>query len=235
MRDKLENFVEKHVLEFDVKEPRKEIWSLIENNLDEMTKDTDALEQFVITNKNSFNNDIPNPEIWSKIDKQLSPNKHQQVRKVRILRWASIAASIAFLMLASAAAGIYFYGEKDKGEIVSTNPMSPDVTNDISAELVALEQLYKKRVNRKRVQLVSYNDSQIRNEVLSTVNEDLSKVDEILNELRDEFKNAPKGSEEQIINAMAKNYETKLKILEIVLKRIKSAESNNEDDEGISL
>ena len=227
MRDKLENFVEQHVHEFDIKVPRKENWSLIEKKMDELHNNTDALAQFVIDNKDSFNNKLPNPNVWSKIDQQLSPTS--KVRSFKLIRYAGIAASIVLLMLASALAGIYFYGEKPT-PIVNAN-LTPNEATEISTELLEFEKDYKKRVNKKHVQLASYHDNTKASEVLSTVNEDLSKVDEILNELRNEFKDAQKGSEKQIINAMIKNYETKLKILEIVLKRIEK--KNN--DEGISM
>ena len=48
MRDKLENFVEQHVHEFDIKVPRKENWSLIEKKMDELHNNTDALAQFCL-------------------------------------------------------------------------------------------------------------------------------------------------------------------------------------------
>ena len=216
MRDKLENFVEKHLQEFDTKVPKKEMWTLIENKLDDISNNTDSLEQFIVSNKDSFNNQLPNPSVWSKIDQQLPSTT--KVRKINLLRYAGIAASVVLLMLASAATGIYFYGEKN--QIVDAIPTPTEIDAEIPAELLEFEKAYKKRVNRRHVQLANYNENMTGSEVLSTVNEDLSKVDEILNDLRNEFKNAPKGSEEQIISAMARNYETKLKILEIVLKRI---------------
>jgi len=227
MRDKLENFVEQHIHEFDTKVPKKENWSLIEKKLDELANNADALEQFVIGNRGSFNNQLPNPNIWSRIDQQLSsPTK---VRSLKLLRYAGIAASIVLLMMASALAGIYFYGEK-ASPIANADSTLIEGT-EISTELLEFEKDYKKRVNKKHVQLASYNNDSKASGVLSTVNEDLSKVDEILNELRNEFKDAPRGSEEQIINAMVRNYEAKLKILEIVLKRIEK----KDNDEGISM
>ena len=229
MRDKLENFVEKHLQEFDTKVPKKEMWTLIENELDDISNNADALEQFIVSNKEAFNNQLPNPNVWSNIDQQLPPTS--KVRPLKFLQYTGIAASIVLLMLASAAAGIYFYG----GE---TSPIAKTGTDNIDTEIpvefLELENMYKKRVDRKHVQLASYNNDT--KEALSTVNKDLSQVDEIIEELRLELLNAPKGSEEQIINAMTRNYETKLKILEIVLKRIRATESKNEeDDEGISM
>ena len=227
MRDKLENFVEQHLHEFDIKVPKKKNWSLIEKKLDELSNNTDALEQFVIDNRDSFNNQLPNPSVWSKVDQQLSPTS--KVRSFKLIRYAGIAASIILLMMASALAGIYFYGEKSP-TIVNVDP-TPHEATEISADLLEFEKDYKKRVNKKHVQLASYNNDSKASEALTTVNEDLSQVDDILNELRNEFKDAPRGSEEQIINAMVRNYETKLKILEIVLKRIEK--KNN--DEGTSM
>jgi len=231
MRDKLENFVKVHLNEFDTKVPSPNVWTLIEKELDAISK-KDSLEQFIVTHREDFNNQLPSSEIWSKIDQQLPSSP--KVRKLNVFKLAGIAASVVFLMLTSAMAGIYFYGEK-KSSITVHEPVT--IGEEVPSEFVELEKVYKKRVNRKRVQLASYNSNTGDKDVISTVNEDLSQVDKILKELRSEFKNAPKGSEERIIRAMAKNYETKLQILEIVLDRIKVTESKNEeeDDEGISM
>ena len=229
MRDKLENFVKQNIHEFDVKAPRKEIWSLIEKQLEELANNADALEQFVIDNKDFFNNQLPNPKVWSEIDQQLSPPS--KVRSIRWVKYTAIAASVVLLMMASALAGIYFYGEKTS-PIANVNiPPTPNENAELSSELLEFEKDYNKRVNKKHVRLTSYQSDNQASEMLTTVNEDLSQVDKILNELRNEFKDAPKGSEDQIVNAMIRNYETKLKILEIVLKRIEK----KKEDEGTSM
>lgn len=230
MRDKLENFVREHLNEFDTKEPDIKLWSLIEKKLDAISGKTDSLEQFIHANREQFNNKLPNSDIWSKVDRQISPTT--KVRKINFLRLAGIAASVVFLMLASAVAGIHFYGGGNGTDTIAETDLSID--KDIPTELLELEKMYQKRVDRKHGQLTSYNHET--SEALSTVNQDLSKVDEIIDELRVELLNAPKGSEEQIINAMARNYETKLKILEIVLKRIRTTDSKKDnEDEGISM
>jgi hypothetical protein len=45
-------------------------------------------------------------------------------------------------------------------------------------------------------------------------------LDKTLADLRVELEDVPKGSEEQVLQAMLKNYETKVAILEIVLEKI---------------
>ena len=84
-------------------------------------------------------------------------------------------------MLASALTGIYLYGEKTP-PIAGHDPVT--ISDEVPAEFIEMEKVYRKRVNRKRVQLASLKSSTGGKDVLSTVNEDLSQVDEILNELR---------------------------------------------------
>ena len=55
----------------------------------------------------------------------------------------------------------------------------------------------------------------------------VAQIDELLEELKTELDNAVKGSEEQIINAMINNYQTKLAILERVLQRIQSIQQDS--------
>jgi len=63
--------------------------------------------------------------------------------------------------------------------------------------------------------LVSYEQADV-------VRPDLQQLDEMFKELTQELENAPKGTEEAIINAMIKNYQAKVDILNRVLEKVEA-------------
>ena len=61
-------------------------------------------------------------------------------------------------------------------------------------------------------------------------------MDKTLADLRTELKDVPKGSEEQVLQAMLKNYETKVAILEIVLEKIALTQTKRDkNNEGAEM
>lgn len=172
---------------------------------------SDNLEDFIKKNRNQFDQKTPDLKVWSEIEKQLAP---PQAKRISLLRILSIAASVIFLLGMGAYGGNYFTQSSSTQSIVSLD--------DISTEYGQLERDFQKQINRKRTQLASYNYD-------TSINEDLTDLDKTLDELRMELINVPKGSEEQIVDAMIKNYKTKVAILEIVLDKIVSTNSKRSE------
>ena len=172
---------------------------------------SDNLEDFIKKNRNQFDQKTPDLKVWSEIEKQLAP---PQAKRISLLRILSIAASVIFLLAMGAYGGNYFTQSSSTQSIVSLD--------DISTEYGQLERDFQKQINRKRTQLASYNYD-------TSINEDLTDLDKTLDELRMELINVPKGSEEQIVDAMIKNYKTKVAILEIVLDKIVSTNSKRSE------
>lgn len=167
----------------------------------------DRLEDFINNNREDFDQKVPSLKVWSDIEKRLDPPK---AKRFSIVRAVGIAASVVFLLGMGAIMGNYFTEDG-----VRETPMARIDKNDFP-DYAQQEESLQIRINQKRAQLASFSYD-------NSVNEDLSDLDKTLNELKAELKNVPEGSQEQIIQAMIKNYETKVKILEIVLKRINSA------------
>ena len=174
----------------------------------------DRLENFIKQNRDQFDREVPNLKVWGNIEKRLDPPKAKRITMRSIM---GIAASVIILLGVGALGGQYFFGNGSNGSGI-------DIPDD--PVIAKMELDFQKRINQKRAQLASYNYD-------ISVNDDLKDLDETLAELRKELKNVPKGSEEQIVEAMIKNYETKIKILEIVLDKIDSNNSKKkEDNEG---
>jgi len=166
----------------------------------------DNLEKFIHQNRDQFDQKIPNLKVWSDIEKRLDPPR---VKRIPLLKKLGVAASIVFLLGMGALLGRQFFSKT-----ITTNPV------EIATDFQEFEIDFQKRINQQKARLASYNYDE-------SINEDLNDLDETLAELREELKDVPKGSEEQIIQAMIKNYETKVKILEIVLDKIDSYNSKN--------
>ncbi len=177
----------------------------------------DNLEDFINQHREEFDSAVPSLKSWAEIDKQLQPKT--TAKRFSIKRLSRIAAAAVLLLLIGIAIGLY----SSKPKVNQLASLS-----DISTEYAEMETYYKRQVNQKKAQLASYKKDNI-------VNQDLEQLDEIMLELQEDFKNAPKGSEEMIINAMIKNYKTKLMILEHVLEDIETKESKNKKDETINI
>jgi len=174
----------------------------------------DNLEEFINQHRDEFDSAVPSLKSWSAIDKQLQPKT--TAKRFSIRRLTSIAAAAVLLLLMGIAIGLY--SSKPKANQFAS-------LSDISTEYAEMETYYKRQLKQKKAQLASYKKDNV-------VNQDLEQLDDIMLELQEDFKNAPKGSEEMIINAMIKNYKTKLMILEHVLDDI---ESKNKKDETINI
>ena len=161
---------------------------------------SDRLEKFIKQNRDQFDEKVPNLKVWADIEKRLDPPRE---KRISIKRMVSIAASVLILLSTGAFLGNYF-------------------TNDINIPVADLndypeygkkERDFQQKIENKRAQLASFNYD-------TAINEDLVDLDKTLEDLRAELKDVPKGSEEQVLQAMLKNYETKVAILEIVLEKI---------------
>lgn len=166
----------------------------------------DRLEKFIHQNRDQFDQKIPNLKVWSDIEKRLDPPK---AKRIPLYRKIGVAASVVILLGIGALLGRQFFTSTTT--IVDGGPILEQFEID-----------FQKRINQQKAKLASYNYDE-------SINEDLKDLDETLAELREELKNVPRGSEEQIIQAMIKNYETKVKILEIVLDKIDSNNSKNKE------
>jgi len=171
----------------------------------------DRFEKFVENNRDQFDDKVPSLKVWSEIEKQLEP---QKAKRISILRIASIAASVIILLGVGALGGKYFM----QGNTTTNSVASLD---EISSEYGQMERDFQKQILDKKAKLASFNYEK-------TVSKDLEDLDHTLDELRKELINVPKGSEEKIVEAMIKNYKTKIHILEIVLEKIDLNNSKND-------
>lgn len=176
---------------------------------------SDRLEKFINQNRDQFDDKVPNLKVWADIEKRLDP---PQAKRISMKRMLSIAASVLILLSTGAFLGEYFTAEVNV----------PIANLDDYPEYGKKEKDFQQKIKNKKAQLASFNYD-------AAINDDLVDLDKTLADLRAELKDVPKGSEEQVLQAMLKNYETKVAILEIVLEKIALTQTkrdkNNEGSE----
>jgi len=171
----------------------------------------DNLEQFIQNNRQEFDKETPSLKVWAELDKQLA-TQTQKAPPRRIFSIAKMAASF-LLILSIGLAGGYFLSQQFGGKGDAMAGQFP--------EFGKLQQYYTQQVSEKLDELQQYN-------YVDGVNEDLTRIDGFIEDLKKQLEVAPRGSEETIINAMIQNYKTKLEILERILTRIEARKSKKQ-------
>lgn len=179
----------------------------------------DELEKFIIENKDQINDHIPSPDVWNNIDRDL---KSEKVKKFSIRKFiGSGVAAIGLLMI-----GMWF------GVNFQTDEMDDAISNSSFTDYKQTEQYYALQV-KNYVKEIKQLDSE------HSIEDDLRQLDEVYQELRDELLNAEIKNQDLIINAMIKNYQVKVGMLERILDKTKekefSKDINNLENEKISI
>ena len=180
----------------------------------------DNLEQFIQDNRKDFDRAIPSLKVWADIDRQLGGSKRIPSRSRFFIM--KIAASVLFLLMLGAAGGMY---------LAKSSQIGGEDLAEQFPEFGEKQLFYTQQVSLKLDQLKQYDYD-------SFVDEDLKELDLFIQDLREQLKKAPRGSEEKIINAMIQNYQTKLAILERVLERLQPSmqkEQNPKKHETIDI
>lgn len=172
----------------------------------------DRLEKFISENRDDFDKAVPDLKVWAAIDKELSvaePPTQRTAKLVSFRRVLSIAASVLLLLFAGGMGGSY----------LSNQNVAKDINSlaDVAPEYEETERFFHQQIQKKTARLASYEKAE-------TVEPDLQQLDEVFKELTVELANAPKGTEDEIINAMIKNYQAKIDILNRVLEKVEEVD-----------
>ena len=170
----------------------------------------DNLEDFVREHRAAFDDAMPPLKVWSKIDKKLE--EKPPTRKISVISIIRNVAAVFALMAIGALMAMYLMGTQAQIEEKSIAVLNPDYEE--------IEAYYKSQISKK-VALLSHFKYD------PSIEEDLEQLDDFLQELKIALREAPKGKEEQIINAMINNYKTRMEILERVLNQIQTKNQKN--------
>ncbi|MBI5915947.1 MAG: hypothetical protein HY842_11255 [Bacteroidetes bacterium] len=174
----------------------------------------DNLEKFILENRAAFDTAVPDLKVWSDIGRSL---EQRPLRRVVWMKRLRVAAAVALLLTAGGAMGAYL---ANSGKEVKS-------LADVSPEHAEMERYFNSEVNEKLAQLASYQQD-------GFVQADMQELDEVYEQLKLELETAPAGADEQIVQAMIENYQTKINILEQVLEKVQTVNPNNiktEEDE----
>ena len=183
----------------------------------------DQLEDYIRENREAFDDAVPSLKVWAAIDKELSTQAHndtdtqQTGRSISLWRIVTMAASVVLLLGVGAILG---------SQLSSGNGTQENLASDseISREVEDMKSYYETQIKSTEAKLVHYNERK-------NIAPDLEQIDQQLEELAEELKSVPAGSEEQVINAMINSYQAKAAILEKVLENLENKKGqNNKND-----
>ena len=182
----------------------------------------DNLEQFIKNERDQFDQGVPSAAVWANINAQLTTQKAIPSRRVKLWRFVRLAAAVLLLLVCGGAVGSYLTQQYHQSPTAMLEKISP--------EYVEMEHYFQRETAKRMQQLASYQKQ-------SVVQPDLVQLDSTMEELKKELINAPRGTEEQILNNLIHSYQTKIAILERVLERVEAATSpkNNNTENEISL
>jgi|GEM_PF-3226224 len=162
----------------------------------------DPLEQYIDTNRQSFDKALPEHDLWSRIAKELPKETPVvPIRRPRVYQLMRYAAAVLAIVSISVFSTMQYMKSS-----------TPDVISaEVMTELYELTDYYDFEVTRKLTQLAAYGSD-------TEATEELADIDNIIEELKTELIDVPKGSEEKVINAMINNFQLKILILERILE-----------------
>ena len=174
----------------------------------------DRLEKFMTENREAFNDAEPNPLLWLRVEEDLQ--KRKKTRTIKMQRVLAYAASVIIVLGFGMVIGLNL----DKGGS-KTLPMGEQY-----AEFQEAEHYFQKQINVKQNALKEH-------QVDSDVQDDLSQLDAVYNEMKAELLSSNNKDNSAIIEAMINNYRIRLEILERILDNVNTKSQYHE--ENISL
>lgn len=172
----------------------------------------DNLEKYIIENREAFNDADPNPLMWLEIEKKLEKKGKVKIRKMT--RVFAIAASFIIILGAGVLIGL---------NITNNNSSTFPADNPQYVEFQEAENYFQKQVSVKMDQLKEKNVEQ-------DVQDDLTQLDAVYNEMKAELLNSPTKDNSAIIQAMIDNYRIRIDMLEKILNNVNDKNKENEDD-----
>jgi len=157
---------------------------------------SNSLEHFIRQNRDDFDSDRPSLEVWAAISDQLEKNASQ--RRIPWLRY--IAASA--LILVGVALGLLLYP--------SIQAFGQYHSESKQQDLEEIEYYFARQVAEQTSQLTGFIQA-------SEERRDLVLIDEMIKNLKEELKDAPKSARDKLIQAIIVTYEAKVELFETII------------------
>lgn len=219
--DEMARFVAANRLEFDTEDCPESVWARVEEtlpaNISKLPQE-DSLESFIQKNREAFDHETPDLRIWEQLSKE-----KKQAPALRISWTRQLIRSAAAIGLLIAGVGIGMWYSSSQQKQLAGMRMS-----DVSPEYAELESHFERDIESKKASLAKFTSNGSSTEVFN----DLTQMDNIMEDLRRELADVPPGNREEVVRAMIENYKTKAKVLERVLKALETHEPDNMEDTG---
>ena len=156
----------------------------------------DPLLVFLQSHREEFDDKTPPPRVWAHIERGLPRTRYRRMHPL-----SARAAAVALLIIGGAAGALFMRQAGTSHLLAESNP-----------DFLEAEAFYQRTIRQKTALVAAYGADQ-------TVLQDLSQLDAVMEELKNELAAAPKGQEAEIIAALIRSYQTKIAILELVMER----------------
>lgn len=184
----------------------------MQNTFDKM----DRLEQYIRENREQFDSRNPDPAIWSAIESRLP---QREARRISIWKITS-AAAVALVFILS-------------GVIVGLRMNEPQ--GALTAEYVEYQetkQYYSNQLQQRVNALSAYEPDE-------DVYADLNELQDVYDQLTTELEDGLAPNQNDIIQALIQNYQTRIELLERVLERLEESKEQmdltSEEDENLKI
>lgn len=176
-------------------------------------KERDPLEDFILKNRESFDSmEVPD-RVWNGVNSNV--NSEPKVRSMRVM-WMALAA--CFIMLIGC---IFFVNRSSSDDNLKM------AFEELDKEIPEMKSYYSKQVKNKFNAIKGFD-------IDGNIQKDLDQSDEFLRELENELKDVPPSKREAVMEAMIKNYQYKLLLLDKVLNNI-NKNKNQKDGNSTSI
>jgi len=188
----------------------------------------DKLEKFVIENREGFNDlEVP-PMLWNAIEKQTagfqgklvpaeggkadSTNSPGKMLRIGTIAWRAAAAILIF----ASAWYLNDYFDKSPAKTAHTTVSPAPVTSPVMNELSDVEAYYTTQINSRQLELAKY--SREHPEIIEDLKKEFLNLDKGSQELRKDL--AESNADEKVVEAIIQSYRVKLDILEQMLSEM---------------
>lgn len=182
----------------------------------------DDLEKFIIEHREEFDDRLPTKDVYQRIARKVNPVESNIGARPSMISWLSRAAAFSVILASGIVIGYY----------VNLGKNNPVVEDQKFIDYVNVEKQYVKDINHKMNVLKTHS-------VDPQVDQDLMQLDQVFQELKTELYKGKNINNDKIIEALIMNYQVKVDILEKVLSKVQSNESQIElktlRDDSISI
>lgn len=164
----------------------------------------DNLEKYIRENREAFDKKEAPSLLWDAIERDVRP----PTAKLYPLRFLlSIAASVVLLLGVGLGMGMYLAKPSLEDKLMAVHP-----------DYLEAEKHYQHKINVRLNEVKSLGVDQY-------VTPDLSELDAVYQELKNELLNSGVKNDEVIVEAMIDHYQSKLEVLEVVLNKLQNKNS----------